>query len=195
MAIKCLYHPHQLYSVSAPQCFAGKLPANLAVCDPACFPAFFLLYQSDDLFCREHPSEPDPLRVGICKETGKTLQEILDAEGQQAFLEIEKQVVLGLTPEKAVVATGGSVPLKAEAMEHLKQNGTVIYLKVPLKELEQRLSNIKTRGIAFGPGETLETLYNYRIPIYESWADLTIEMDPTRNDIENMVDQIVHTLS
>lgn len=133
--------------------------------------------------------------LAICKETGKTLQEILDAEGQQAFLEIEKQVVLGLTPEKTVVATGGSVPLKAEAMEHLKQNGTVIYLKVPLKELEQRLSNIKTRGIAFGPGETLETLYNYRIPIYESWADLTIEMDPTRNDIENMVDQIVHTLS
>ncbi len=133
--------------------------------------------------------------LAICKETGKTLQEILDAEGQQTFLEIEKQVILSLSPTKTVVATGGSVPLKKEAMEHLKKTGTVIYLKVPLQELEQRLSNIKTRGIAFGPGENLETLYNYRIPIYESWADLTIEMDPNRNDIENMVDQIVEELS
>lgn len=133
--------------------------------------------------------------LAICKETGKTLQEILDAEGQQTFLEIEKQVILSLSPTKTVVATGGSVPLKKESMEHLKKTGTVIYLKVPLQELEQRLSNIKTRGIAFGPGENLETLYNYRIPIYESWADLTIEMDPNRNDIENMVDQIVEELS
>lgn len=133
--------------------------------------------------------------LAICKETEKTLQEILDAEGQQTFLEIEKQVILSLSPTKTVVATGGSVPLKKEAMEHLKKTGTVIYLKVPLQELEQRLSNIKTRGIAFGPGENLETLYNYRIPIYESWADLTIEMDPNRNDIENMVDQIVEELS
>lgn len=133
--------------------------------------------------------------LAICKETGKTLQEILDAEGQQTFLEIEKQVILSLSPTKTVVATGGSVPLKKEAMEHLKKTGTVIYLKVPLQELEQRLSNIKTRGIAFGPGENLETLYNYRIPIYESWADLTIEMDSNRNDIENMVDQIVEELS
>lgn len=132
--------------------------------------------------------------LAICKETGTTLQNILDTQGQEAFLEIEKQVILGLHPEKTVVATGGSVPLKKEAMEHLKQNGTVIYLKVPLQELEHRLSNIKTRGIAFGPGENLETLYNYRIPIYESWADLTIEMDPNRNDIENMVDQIVNML-
>lgn len=133
--------------------------------------------------------------LAICKETGTTLQHILDTKGQETFLEIEKQVILGLNPKKTVVATGGSVPLKKEAMEHLKKTGRVIYLKVPLAELEQRLSNIKTRGIAFGPGETLETLYNHRIPIYESWADLTIEMDPTRNDIENMVDQIVNMLS
>lgn len=132
--------------------------------------------------------------LAICKETGTTLQNILDTQGQEAFLEIEKQVILGLHPEKTVVATGGSVPLKKEAMEHLRKNGTVIYLKVSLPELSHRLSNIKTRGIAFGPGENLETLYNHRIPIYESWADLTVEMDPTRNDIENMVDQIVNML-
>ena len=130
----------------------------------------------------------------ICKETGKTLQEILDNEGKEAFLNIENRVICGLTPHHTVVATGGSVPLEPEAMGHMKDIGTVIYLKVELEELRARLSNIKTRGIAFGPGESLDTLYAQRVPIYESWAEITIAADPNRNDIENMVDQIVAAL-
>lgn len=130
----------------------------------------------------------------ICRETGRTLQDILDKEGQDAFLKLENQIVSRLNPTRTVVATGGSVPMEPEAMAHLKELGTVIYLKVELEELRKRLSNIKTRGIAFGPGENLDTLYAYRTPIYESWAELTIEADPNRNDIENMVDQIVERL-
>lgn len=130
----------------------------------------------------------------ICKETGKTLQEILDNEGKEAFLDIENRVICGLNPHHTVVATGGSVPLEPEAMGHMKDIGTVIYLKVELEELRARLSNIKTRGIAFDPGESLDTLYAQRVPIYESWAEITIAADPNRNDIENMVDQIVAAL-
>lgn len=130
----------------------------------------------------------------ICRETGKTLQAILDQGGQQEFLKIEEEVVCSLHPTRTVIATGGSVPLEDRAMAHLKQQGTVIYLKVSLEELRCRLSNIKTRGIAFAPGENLDTLYAHRIPIYERWADLTVEADPNRNDIENMVDQIIGVL-
>ena len=79
----------------------------------------------------------------ICKETGKTLQEILDNEGKEAFLDIENRVICGLNPHHTVVATGGSVPLEPEAMGHMKDIGTVIYLKVELEELRARLSNIK----------------------------------------------------
>lgn len=131
----------------------------------------------------------------ICKQTGKKLQDILDEGGQDYFLKIEEEVVCGLNPTKTVVATGGSVPLEDRAIAHLKEIGTVIYLKVELEELRLRLSNIKTRGIAFAPGENLDTLYAHRIPIYEKWAELTIAADPNRNDIENMVDQIVAALN
>lgn len=103
-------------------------------------------------------------------------------------------MICGLNPHHTVIATGGSVPLEPEAMAHMKEIGTVIYLKVELEELRTRLSNIKTRGIAFGPGESLDTLYAQRIPVYESWAEMTIAADPNRNDIENMVDQIVAAL-
>lgn len=132
--------------------------------------------------------------LAICRTTGKTLQSILDTEGQEAFLNLEEQVVLSLHPQNTVIATGGSVPLRPQAMEHLKKTGKVIYLKVELEELRRRLSNIKTRGIAFGPGENLDTLFAHRKPVYESWADLTVECDPNRNDIEAMVDSIVSKL-
>ncbi len=132
--------------------------------------------------------------LAICKETGKTLQTILDESGQEYFLDLESRIVSSLHPTRTVIATGGSVPLRNGAMEHLKATGRVIYLKVELEELRRRLSNIKTRGIAFGPGENLDTLYAHRSPIYESWADVTIQADPNRNDLEHMVDQLVAVL-
>ena len=84
--------------------------------------------------------------------------------------------------------------MRSKAMEHLKTLGTVVYLQVGLEELRNRLSNITTRGIAFGPGENLDTLYAKRVPVYASWADLTIPADPEHNNIEHMVDQIVAQL-
>ena len=130
----------------------------------------------------------------ICRETGKTLQEILDSQGLEAFLRIEEDVVCGLAPKNTVIATGGSVPMSDRAMGHLASQGTVVYLRVELPELTRRLSNIKTRGIAFGPGESLETLYQKRTPIYARWADLTVSADPNRNDLEDMVERIAAEL-
>ncbi len=130
----------------------------------------------------------------ICRESGKTLQEILDQEGLDYFLAYEEKIIRDLRLEHTVLATGGSVPMRSKAMEHLKTLGTVVYLQVGLEELRNRLSNITTRGIAFGPGENLDTLYAKRVPVYASWADLTIPADPEHNNIEHMVDQIVAQL-
>lgn len=130
----------------------------------------------------------------ICKETGKTLQEILDGDGLDAFLRIEEDITCSLSPKNTVIATGGSVPMSQRAMAHLKSLGIVVYLQVSLEELERRLSNITTRGIAFGPGENLHTLYEKRVPIYEAWADKTVHADPNRNDLEAMVEQIVDVI-
>ncbi len=132
--------------------------------------------------------------LAVCRQAGTTLQDFLDREGLDAFLQLEEDVVCGLQAENTVIATGGSVPLRKRAIEHLKKQGRVIYLRVPLPELEIRLSNIRTRGIAFGPGETLRTLYDHRTPIYTAWADMIIETDKEHNDIEHMVESIVEGL-
>ena len=60
-------------------------------------------------------------------------------------------------------------------MAHLKNLGRVVYLRLPLNEVEARLNNISTRGIAMEPGQTLKDLYDYRTPLYEQWADVTVD--------------------
>ena len=130
----------------------------------------------------------------ICRRKNDTLQNILDREGLTAFLDLEEDVISGLRLRSTVLATGGSVPMREKAMEHLRLQGTIVYLDVALEELRQRLHNIRTRGIAFGPGETLETLYEKRTPVYRRWADLTVRCDPRRNDVEHMVEEILAQL-
>lgn len=126
----------------------------------------------------------------ICKREGKKLQEIIDTEGLEKFLEIEQQVGEEISPVNSVVATGGSMILSDEAMKNLKKDGIVVYVEVPLEILKKRITNMKTRGIAFKKGETLEDIFRVRTPLYEKYADITITAD--ENTVpEDCVNQIV----
>lgn len=107
----------------------------------------------------------------------RTLQQIMDAEGFDEFCRIEEEAVLGLDVEQHVIATGGSVCYGSLAMIHLKRLGKIVFLKTSLETLEQRLSNMATRGIALKPGQCLEDLFHERNALYEHYADLTIECD------------------
>ena len=111
----------------------------------------------------------------IQKEEGTLLQEIIDGQGIDAFLKIEERVLSGIRVDNTVIATGGSAVYSEKAMIYLKSIGEIVYIKLPLKEIERRLNNIKTRGVAMDPGQTLEDLYNYRVPLYEKYADLVID--------------------
>ena len=64
----------------------------------------------------------------IQEETGRLLQDILDTDGPDVFRRIEEETVLAHRFRNTVIATGGSVVLGRKAMEHLKENGVVIYL-------------------------------------------------------------------
>ena len=129
----------------------------------------------------------------ICKREGKRLQEIIDTEGLEKFLEIEQQVGEEISPVNSVVATGGSMILSDEAMKNLKKNGIVVYVEVPLEILKKRITNMKTRGIAFKKGETLEDIFRVRTPLYEKYADITITAD--ENTVpEDCVNQIVERI-
>ena len=111
----------------------------------------------------------------IQSKYGMSLSEIINKDGTEAFLKIENNVIAGCTFSNCVVATGGSAVYGEEAMKKLRENGTVVYLKLPVSELEKRLSNIHTRGVAMKKGETIADLYEKRRPLYEKYADITLD--------------------
>lgn len=128
----------------------------------------------------------------IQKQTGKLLKDIIAEKGPEGFIRVENDINSKLEAENSIIATGGSIVYGAEAMEHLKNIGTVIYLKQSLAELESRLGNIKNRGVVLKPGQTLATLYEERIVLYEKYADIII--DEEHLDIEDTIKAVVEAL-
>lgn len=112
----------------------------------------------------------------IQQQTGRLLQEIIDSDGLDAFCEAEEKAICSVDVKGgAVIATGGSAVYSSKAMLHLKEHGDVYYLSLPTEEISWRLKNIKTRGIAMRPGDTLEDVFKRRCGLYEEFADEIIE--------------------
>ncbi|MGD8174396.1 shikimate kinase [Marinimicrobium sp. ARAG 43.8] len=106
---------------------------------------------------------------------GKTLQDIVDDHGYQALRHIEEEVLLASRFLNHIIATGGSAVYSEPGMTHLKQSGRVVFLDVPLEELERRVVNLSSRGLACPPGQSLSELYDERRSLYQQYADIVID--------------------
>lgn len=125
----------------------------------------------------------------IQEKEGKLLCEIIEEVGADGFIEVENRINSQIEAEHAIIATGGSVVYGKEAMAHLKEIGTVLYLKLPYEELERRLHDIKGRGVVQKEGQTLRGLYEERIPLYEKYADITV--DEYQLNVEQTIEKIM----
>ena len=113
--------------------------------------------------------------IVIQEKIGKKLSEIIESEGIDGFIDIENRINSEIETERTVIATGGSVVYGKEAMDHYKNIGKVVYLKVDMDTLTKRLHNAKQRGVVMREGQSLVSLYNERSALYEKYADITIE--------------------
>lgn len=128
----------------------------------------------------------------IQEQEGKLLREIIEEKGTDGFIEVENRVNASIRADRAIIATGGSVVYGKEAMEHLKEIGRVVYLKVSYAILEKRLADIKGRGVVLKEGQTLETLFEERSKLYEQYAD--IEVSEEGLDVEQTVEKLGEAL-
>lgn len=128
----------------------------------------------------------------IQEQEGKLLREIIEEVGTDGFIEVENRVNSSLSVEHSIIATGGSVVYGKEAMEHLKSIGTVVYLKLPYEVLARRLSDIKGRGVVLKDGQTLKDLYEERVPLYEKYADITV--NEYGLNVEQTIDRILECM-
>ena len=134
---------------------------------------------------------------GVGKSTvGVVLAKVMGYQFIDADLVIQekegkllREIIAEVEAEHAIIATGGSVVYGAEAMEHLGRIGTVVYLKLPYRELERRLSDIKGRGVVLRDGQTLHDLYEERVPLYEKYADVIV--DEHHLNVEQTIEKIM----
>ncbi|MGO4494982.1 shikimate kinase [Paenibacillus sp. 2RAB27] len=127
--------------------------------------------------------------IVIQQHEGRLLQDIIDNDGIQKFLEIEESTVSELQLKNCIISTGGSVIYSEKAMNILKQDGQIIYLHVPYEEIQRRLINVTTRGIVIKKGNSLEDVYEERVPLYIQYSDFILNC--SNKNIEQCVSEII----
>ena len=111
----------------------------------------------------------------VQKKCQMSLCDLMERDGVEGFIKRENEIIAECDFENSVVATGGSAVYGKEAMEKLKKDGMVVYLSIPVEELERRIRNIHTRGVAMKEGTTLYDLFEERKALYEKYADITVD--------------------
>ena len=129
----------------------------------------------------------------IQEAEGKLLKEIIAEKGTEGFLEVEDRINAQVEVENTVIAPGGSVVYCENAMEHYKKIGTVVYLKVSFETINKRLRNAKSRGVVLKEGQTLKDLYDERVRLFETYADITVCEDGL--ELEETIDSVMEALS
>lgn len=128
----------------------------------------------------------------IQQREGRLLQDIIDSDGLTEFLSAEENAILSLNCKNSVIATGGSAVFGERAMQKLRENGTVVFLDVPLEALINRLDNIKTRGIAAKKDQSVDLILKERLPLYKKYADFTVSVQ--NENVETTVEKIISYL-
>ena len=122
----------------------------------------------------------------------KSLQQILDESDHLNLRKIEEKEIMKLNIRDHVIATGGSAAYSTNAMSHLLNISKVIFLEVSFEEIERRIHNFKTRGIAKSETQTFRDLYEERQSLYKKYAEITI--DCNRSDQEEIAMQISESI-
>jgi shikimate kinase len=130
--------------------------------------------------------------INIQIRWGKTLQQIINHSGYQRLRDYEQQVLLELDCINKVIATGGSAVYSDVGMAHLKANSKVIFIDINFQQLTERVFDFNSRGIAHCPDQSFEALFAERRPLYQQYADISI--DCNNLSIDQCLYQIVKIL-
>lgn len=128
----------------------------------------------------------------IQQQEGKVLHQIIAERGIDGFLAIENQVNRDMDVSHSVISTGGSAVYGGEAMAAMKKNGVIVYIQLSYENLTSRLGDLNQRGVVLREGYSLKELYAERRPLYEKYADITVNVDglTIEGAIEKMRDAV-----
>ena len=113
----------------------------------------------------------------------KKIRDIFAQNGESYFREIEKNTFDWIceSVKNAVISTGGGMPTTVDSMS---RGGNVVYLKIDFDTLLDRLraEEFDKRPL-FNDIDFARKLYESRLPIYESAAQITIDATQSMTEI------------
>ena len=124
----------------------------------------------------------------IIARNGKLLKDLIAELGNEGYLDIEAKVNSEISASRCVIATGGSAIYRDDAINKLKENGIVVYLKFTYEEMCRRMGDAAARGVVLKEGFTLKDMYEERLPLYQKHADITVDI--TGKTIEETVAEV-----
>lgn len=130
--------------------------------------------------------------IVIQEKYGKLLKELIEEHGDEGFREIEDEVNAGLDLDNSIISPGGSVVYGEKAMQHLKEISVIIYLELSYTAIKSRLGDLRERGITLKEGQSLKDLYLERVPLYERYADITV--NEMKKSLAKTIDEICERL-
>lgn len=114
--------------------------------------------------------------IVIQEKEGKMLNQLIKELGTDGFLDLENEINCTICEKRSVIATGGSAVYGAQAMEHFKETGTVVYLREKCEVIKERLLDPRGRGVTIREGQTIDDLFQERQSLYEKYADITVDV-------------------
>lgn len=104
----------------------------------------------------------------IARRTGRTAEEIIEQDGEEAFRRLEHALFQELQEQSSqVVSTGGGFPLFNNHMARMNEEALVLYLRFSPQTLWERLKEDRHRPLS-DTWEKTEALYGRRKPVYET---------------------------
>jgi len=117
----------------------------------------------------------------IKEKTGKSYDEILEKDGEKKLLDLEDRFTLELDFKNSkgiIFSPGGSIIYSSKAIKKIKNETRIIYIELPLGEIEKRLKERPIKGGIVGLKERgLKKLFEERDLIYRKFADDIIKAD------------------
>ncbi|MCK5283632.1 MAG: shikimate kinase [Nanoarchaeota archaeon] len=121
-------------------------------------------------------------------------QAMVETIGEENVLNIEEEVILSLKGNNKIFSPGGSCVLSQKAIEHLRNISLIIFLDVPFETIKKRLYSVGVckRGIIGFRNKILKDIFDYRKPLYQKYAHMTIKLTnkPIKENLEILLNKI-----
>ena len=128
----------------------------------------------------------------IVKRAQRTIPEIVAQEGWEYFRDLESSICGELAGrDQLVIDTGGGAILRAQNVEALKKNSTVVWLTASVETIAKRIGGDNQRPSLTGTKsfvDEIQDVLRERTPKYQAAADHSIATD------DQSINQLVETL-